>query len=258
MPWKDAVPPLAPRQVVQTNASSPAQTRLSWQPPLPAPDGETARWYAVYRFPGRSTPVAAADLASSANLVAVTDTVAYTLAGPADPGRYAYVVTALDRLHNESAPANVATVLATAAPLAQALFEPAVPNPFASETRLAFTLPAAGPANLRVFDLTGRQVAVLATGIQPAGRHEAVLRAAELPAGLYVVVLQTAGGVARQKVQPAPTAKPQTSRPRLSGPAPRHRAAECRPVGGGRPFRARGRRESIPFCPPRLARFGRW
>ena len=201
MPWKDAVPPLAPRQVLQTNLNSPAETRLSWQPPLPAADGETARWYAVYRFPGRSTPVAAADLANPAYLLAVTDSVAYTVAGPADPGRYAYAVTALDRLHNESAPSNVATVLATVPASAQAQFEPAVPNPFASETRLVFTLPIAGPAELRVFDLTGRPVAVLISGVQTAGRHEAVLRAVDLPAGLYVVVLQTASGVARQKVQ---------------------------------------------------------
>jgi hypothetical protein len=110
-------------------------------------------------------------------------------------------VTALDRLHNESAPANVATLLAAAAPAtAQSLFEPAAPNPFTAETRLAFTLPAAGPVSLRVIDLAGREVAVLAEGVQAAGRHEVVLRAADWPAGLYVVVLQTAGGVARQKV----------------------------------------------------------
>lgn len=202
MPWKDAVPPLAPRQLTQTNDPGRPETRLAWQPPLPAADGETARWYAVYRFPGRTTPVAPADLANPANLLAVTDTVAYTVAGLPDPARYAYAVAALDRLHNESAPANVAVLLATAASvaLAQAQFEPAVPNPFSSEARLAFTLPAAGPADLRVFDLAGRQVAVLAAGPRAAGRHEMTLRATDWPAGLYVVVLQTSGGVARQKV----------------------------------------------------------
>ena len=201
MPWKDAVPPLAPRQVTQTNDAALPESRLSWQAPLPAADGETARWYAVYRFPGRATPITPADLANPANLVGVTDTTAYRIAGPPDPARYAYAVTALDRLHNESSPANVATLLAAAAGAsAQAAFEPAAPNPFATETRLAFTLPTAGPATLRVFDLTGRELAVLATGVRAAGRHEVTLRAADWPAGLYLVVLQTAGGVARQKV----------------------------------------------------------
>ncbi|MFD2721182.1 family 10 glycosylhydrolase [Hymenobacter monticola] len=202
MPWKDAVPPLTPRQVSQYNDVAQAETRLSWQAPLPATDGETARWYAVYRFPGRTTPITAADLANPANLLGITDTTAYRIGGPPDPARYVYAVTALDRLHNESAPANVSVFLltATAQANALALFEPAAPNPFTAETRLAFTLPTAGPVSLRVIDLAGREVAVLAEGLQAAGRHEAALHAADWPAGLYVVVLQTAGGVARQKV----------------------------------------------------------
>ena len=201
MPWKDAVPPLAPRQITQTNDAGLSESRLSWLAPLPAADGESARWYVVYRFPGRTTPVTPADLANPANLVGVTDTTAYRIAGPPDPARYAYAVTALDRLHNESVPANVAVLLATAAgATAQAFFEPAAPNPFAAETRLAFTLLTAGPASMRVIDLAGREVAVLASGVRAAGRHEVTLRAADLPAGLYVVVLQTASGVARQKV----------------------------------------------------------
>jgi len=201
MPWKDAVPPLAPGALTQTNDPGRPETRLAWQAPLPAPDGETARWYAVYRFPGRALPVAAADLTNPANLLGLTDTAAYVIAGPPATGRYAYAVTALDRLHNESPPANVAVqLLGAAAALAPVVFEPAAPNPFTTETRLAFTLPAAGPADLRVLDLTGREVARLATGPRAAGRYELTLRAAGWPAGLYVVVLQTGGGVARQKV----------------------------------------------------------
>ncbi len=199
MPWKDSVPPLAPRQLVRVDDAAAPQTRLSWQAPLPARDGETARWYAVYRFAGRNMPVTAADLASSANLLGFTDTTAYTIAGPLDLGRYTYAITALDRLYNESDPAN-AIVLSGATAATAAQFEPAAPNPFSSETRVAFTLPAAGPADVRVLDLTGRIVAVLATGSRAAGRHELTLRAADLPTGLYVIVLRTANGTARQKV----------------------------------------------------------
>ena len=205
MPWKDNVPPLAPRQLVQTTAPAAPQTRLGWLPPLPAPDGETARWYAVYRFPGRNTPVGAADLANPANLLGLTDSVGYAVTGPPDPGRYTYAVAALDRLHNESAPANVAVQVLAAAPAAAlARFEPAVPNPFASETRVAFVLPAPGPAALQVFDLAGRLVLVLDAGPRPAGRHEVLLPGTGLPAGLYVLVLQTASGTARQKVLRVP------------------------------------------------------
>ena len=201
MPWKDTVPPLTPRQVSQTNEAGLAESRLSWLTPLPAADGESARWYAVYRFPGRTTPIGPADLANPANLLGLTDTTTYRIVGPPDPARYVYAVTALDRLHNESPPANAAVLLRAAVGAgAQAFFEPAAPNPFATETRLAFTLPAAGPATMRVVDLAGREVAVLASGVWAAGRHEVALSGDTWPAGLYVVILETASGVARQKV----------------------------------------------------------
>ncbi|GAA4046685.1 glycoside hydrolase family 10 protein [Hymenobacter glaciei] len=201
MPWKDNVPPLAPRLVSQLNDPGLPQTQLSWQAPLPAPDGEAARWYAVYRLPGRSTPATAPDITNAANLVGLTDTTVFSIPGPSDPGRYAYVVTALDRLHNESPPANVDFMLLAVSQLTlAATFEPAAPNPFSQETNVAFTLPAPGPAELRLLDITGREVAVLASGLHAAGRHTATLQAGQLPAGLYLLVLQTRDGIARQKV----------------------------------------------------------
>ena len=45
------------------------------------------------------------------------------------------------------------------------------PNPFNSQTVLAYFLPAAGPVRLEVFSLTGQRVAVLRHGPQQAGYH---------------------------------------------------------------------------------------
>ena len=45
------------------------------------------------------------------------------------------------------------------------------PNPFNSQTILSYFLPAAGPAHLTVFTLTGQRVAVLQQGLQQAGYH---------------------------------------------------------------------------------------
>ena len=45
------------------------------------------------------------------------------------------------------------------------------PNPFNSETVLSYFLPAAGPARVEVFALTGQRVAVLHQGPQSAGHH---------------------------------------------------------------------------------------
>jgi hypothetical protein len=49
------------------------------------------------------------------------------------------------------------------------------PNPFNPGTRIAFSLPNAAPVSLRVFDLQGREVAILADGVLQAGDHLATL-----------------------------------------------------------------------------------
>ncbi len=47
------------------------------------------------------------------------------------------------------------------------------PNPFNPQTTIAFELPSASRATLRVYDLAGRLVATLADGLLPAGTHSA-------------------------------------------------------------------------------------
>ena len=49
----------------------------------------------------------------------------------------------------------------------------AAPNPFAQRATIAFELPAATAVDLGIFDLGGRRVATLASGIWGAGRHQA-------------------------------------------------------------------------------------
>jgi hypothetical protein len=45
------------------------------------------------------------------------------------------------------------------------------PNPFAPQTTVSFALPHAGPAELAVYDVSGRRVATLAEGRREAGSH---------------------------------------------------------------------------------------
>ena len=78
---------------------------------------------------------------------------------------------------------------------------PVAPNPLATQARVAFSAPEAGHVRVSVYDLLGREVAVLADGVQPAGRHEATLDAGRLASGVYVVVMEAEGGArATQKV----------------------------------------------------------
>jgi serine protease AprX len=84
--------------------------------------------------------------------------------------------------------------LATAADEALELEGPA-PNPVVGRARIAFSTPG-GAARLAVYDVLGREVAVLVDGEVPAGRQTASFDAAGLAAGAYVYRL-TAGDVSR-------------------------------------------------------------
>jgi len=68
----------------------------------------------------------------------------------------------------------------------------AYPNPFNSRTVLSFELRAARKVELAVYDIMGREVAVLANGYRDAGNYEIDFDGTNLPSGLYFARL-TAG-----------------------------------------------------------------
>ncbi len=67
------------------------------------------------------------------------------------------------------------------------------PNPFNPATVISYQLSAARAVDLRVFDMLGREVAVLAQGVQSAGTYKVNFDASNLASGFYVYRL-TAGG----------------------------------------------------------------
>ena len=69
------------------------------------------------------------------------------------------------------------------------------PNPFDGTTRIPFALPEAGETRLALYDLLGREVAVLFAGALPAGVHEVAFDAAGLPRGVYLYRLAVADRV---------------------------------------------------------------
>ncbi len=71
----------------------------------------------------------------------------------------------------------------------------AYPNPFARRTTLSLSLEAATEARLAVFDVRGRELAVLLDGPLAAGPHAVTFGGADLPSGVYVWRLVAGGEV---------------------------------------------------------------
>ena len=65
------------------------------------------------------------------------------------------------------------------------------PNPFNPTTTIEYQLESAQRVVLSVYDVLGREVAVLAEGVQPAGTFRADFDAAGLASGVYLYKLQT-------------------------------------------------------------------
>jgi hypothetical protein len=74
------------------------------------------------------------------------------------------------------------------------------PNPFNQSTSISFALSRGGPAQLSVYDVSGREVTRLQNGHLPAGAHTFTWRASECPSAVYVLYLQTDEGAISKKL----------------------------------------------------------
>ncbi|MDZ4699212.1 MAG: T9SS type A sorting domain-containing protein [Rhodothermales bacterium] len=67
------------------------------------------------------------------------------------------------------------------------------PNPFNPTTTIEFQLVSAGAIRLAVYDVLGREVALLADGVQPAGTYSVRFDARDMASGLYFYTLEGNG-----------------------------------------------------------------
>jgi len=65
------------------------------------------------------------------------------------------------------------------------------PNPFNAVTTIGFTLPQAQHVTLKVYDLLGRETAILIDEDKQAGEHAIAWKAGEISSGLYFYRIQT-------------------------------------------------------------------
>ncbi|MCA0445547.1 MAG: T9SS type A sorting domain-containing protein [Bacteroidetes bacterium] len=76
----------------------------------------------------------------------------------------------------------------------------AYPNPFNPATLISYSIPQAGKVSLKVFDLLGRQVAILTDEIKPAGMHQIPFRGDDLASGIYIVRMESGSKTESVKV----------------------------------------------------------
>ena len=130
MLWLDAVPPLPVTNLTLRRLSH--YVTLNWQSGPPATDGDVATYYVLYRFkaneqalPNDPRRILALPRPAPGFPATFVDTSAV-------PGQaYAYYVTAVDRLHNESRPMRVVTTGLQSTEIAQGQAPTGAPRPAA-------------------------------------------------------------------------------------------------------------------------------
>ncbi len=197
-----AVPPLPlPRPTaVEAEAVAGTSTPVAVDIALPDLGGPAWTWTLAEDVPWLTASASAGQtpatlgLALSAAALApgtYTDTLAVTLG----QGGYTTVV---------AVPVTLTVAMTTAGEPEAAPAETAllglVPNPLGGRGAVRYNLATPGPVRLAVYDVLGREVAVLADGERAAGTYEARLDAGHLAPGVYVVRLATPGQTLVQRL----------------------------------------------------------
>jgi hypothetical protein len=69
------------------------------------------------------------------------------------------------------------------------------PNPFNPTAEINFTLVNSGQVRLSVFDISGKEVAILINGYEQAGSHSLTFNAGNLASGIYFFTLNDGSGM---------------------------------------------------------------
>jgi hypothetical protein len=72
------------------------------------------------------------------------------------------------------------------------------PNPFNPATTIRYTMPEPGAVTLKVFDVLGRNVALVPLGLQQTGKREVVFNPRNLSSGVYLYRLEMVSAATKQ------------------------------------------------------------
>jgi len=60
------------------------------------------------------------------------------------------------------------------------------PNPFNPSTTIKYTVPQNGPVTIKLYDITGREVATLVNEVKTVGSYDLKFNASGLASGVYI------------------------------------------------------------------------
>ncbi len=195
MPWKDSIPPLAPKALAVTEIA-PNVFHLEWISPAPAKDGDTALYYNIYRS---NTPtLSTMDVRGLIAITPNSDTHFIDTLKNLHGTRYYYAVTAFDKGNNESSVSIVASAVVREMLALGRKLSP-ITNLSVSGERgnpdlVAYCLAQRMDVELELVrddDAGGQKVvATLARGEQASGTHIVGLGKAQLSPGKYLIRLR--------------------------------------------------------------------
>jgi len=74
------------------------------------------------------------------------------------------------------------------------------PNPFSNTTNIRYEISKPGHIHLAIYNMNGKQVAILMDSYQASGKHQIRYDAANMPSGQYIAVLTTDENVQKTKM----------------------------------------------------------
>ncbi len=176
-------------------AVSSGQVTLGWDH---SPDLDVMG-YRVYRS------TIANFLPSESNRIGTAATNAFVDLNISGSNRWYYRIAAFDFSGNESVSSNELPVVLTDAGSGQGLPTEFVlyqnyPNPFNPSTTIRYDVAEPTLVRIVVYDMVGREVAVLVNEEQPGGRHQILWNAQNIASGMYVYRMQAGGFVKNMKL----------------------------------------------------------
>ena len=203
MLWKDNISPNSPKNLSASLTNTGLQ--IKWEKPtVGTSELEKIRGYVLYRFADNET----VDITNSSAIRSIIykDTTAFLDTDISRQAiRYTYVLTAFDRLHNESLASNTSFVAMVTGNEDNEVFTEAklnqnVPNPFDDYTKITYKLDKASHVSIKIFDITGFERSRLVDEFKSAGEYSYDFYNLNLETGVYFYTLQTQGNISVKRI----------------------------------------------------------